>query len=177
MEEPTIFGLSVSNTVLPVALLALGAAFTLLVNIVLRRKDATRLELANVIAERKDYQERVRELETQLRLLKDSVQPISMAFQQILIKELTHFHEKRTDELLEKIGPPYMLSDAEEKELVDALEKRVADAGNLMTESEIDAAKMLPMLIKRVKAELAMGIPPVETELKVVVVPATDSGK
>lgn len=164
-------GMTVDNVVVPGALLLVGAAGTFVVTSFFRRQDssaAIRLEREKEHAKMK---EQIDELDTQLRVLKESVTPISMAFQQILIKELTHFHELRTDELLAKIGPPYMLNDDEEKELLAALEKRIAEAGNLMTDSEIDAARMLPMIIKRVKAELAMGIPPAPSDLKLVKVP------
>lgn len=173
-------GMSVENFVIPALLILLGALTTLSTNLWLHRrqdrKDAEKAavaaaaEVEKVRAEaRAELQRRMGELESKMMMLKESVQPISMAFQQILIKELTHFHEVRTDELLELIGPPYMLTDDQEKELTAALDKRVIEAGDLLTQAERDAAIMLPMLIRRVKAELAMGIP--TAELKVVGVP------
>jgi hypothetical protein len=107
---------------------------------------------------RQKNEERMTEVEKQLALVKQSITPISAAFQAILIKELTHFHTPVMDALMVKVGPPYTLTDVEEKELIAALEVRMQEVGSLITESERDAAAMLPMVIKRVKAELAMGV-------------------
>src|ERR1700693_2290950 len=48
---------------------------------------------------------RIVELERQVALLGLTVQPLSAAFQAILIKQLSHFHTPRIDLLLSKIGP------------------------------------------------------------------------
>lgn len=104
-----------------------------------------------------------------LQLLEQPVMSLNAAYQRRLIEELTHFHEPRTDELLVKIGPPYMLSDVEERELLAALDKRIAESpAGMMPESEVDAARMLPMVIKRVKNEKLS-----EAQLVVVSLPST----
>src|ERR1700690_401895 len=166
-------GITVDNVLVPGVLLLVGATGTAVVTSFFRGQDRRASVKAAFDKEHSDMKRQIDSLVEQLKALKDSVQPISMAFQQFLIKELTHFHEKRTDELLEKMGPPYILTDAEEKEVVAALDKRIKEAAELMTESELDAARMLPMMIRRVKAELAMGIPAAPPpDLKLVVVPS-----
>ena len=109
---------------------------------------------------------RVDVIEQQLSLVTQSVIPISQAFQQVLIAELTHFHEPRTDLLLAKLGPPFTLSDDEEEELLTALKEREKDMGDQITPSERDAARMLPLVIKRVKMEVAgLSTPPTMLQL------------
>jgi hypothetical protein len=93
-----------------------------------------------------------RAMEAKLAVLSAAVVPISTAFQAILIKELTHFHTPRMDELLAKVGPGTLTAD-EERELAVALLQREADMGELITASERDAAHILPLVITRAKAE------------------------
>jgi hypothetical protein len=100
---------------------------------------------------------RVSELESQSSLLKQQVTPIAAAFQAILVRELTHFHTPVMDALLVKLGPPNTLTDEEEQELADALEQRTKDMGDQITDSERDAAQMLPFLIRRAKREERVG--------------------
>lgn len=96
---------------------------------------------------------RITELEKQSSLLSQTVLPMSTAFQTILIKELTHYHTPVMDALMKKVGPPYSLNDDEEERLIVALKERTEDLDDRISESERDAATMLPMLMKRVKAE------------------------
>src|SRR5579859_7162299 len=98
--------------------------------------------------------DRVTELERQHAIIGATVQPISAAFQAVLIKQLTHYHTPVLDGWLRKLGPPITLTEEEEKQLQIELEKRTRDMGPEITESERDAAKMLPMVIARVRAEL-----------------------
>lgn len=109
------------------------------------------------------------ELKAQLAAVREAIVPISTAFQAVLIKELTHFHTPKMDALLEKLGPPYSLSGDEEKELIVELQQRTKDVGDLITESEKEAATMLPLVIKRVKAEAALGI--INLQVKLVAIP------
>lgn len=97
---------------------------------------------------------RVAELEKQLASVQESVVPISAAMQALLVKQLTHFHTPVMDALLVKLGPPNTLTEAEEKELIIALEQRTRDMGPLIDDSERDAAMMLPMIIRRVRLEM-----------------------
>lgn len=98
---------------------------------------------------------RIEVLEKQIAVMGQAVVPISAVFQQILIKELTHVRTPRMDELLAKLGPPYLLTHDEEHELWVGLEERMQDMGEEMSASERDAARMLPFVIKRVQAEFA----------------------
>jgi hypothetical protein len=89
----------------------------------------------------------------QLALVGQQVQPITQVFQAILVKELTHFHTPTVDLLLAKLGPPFTLTEEEEVQLLEALKRREQDMGDQMTESEREAAHILPAVIKRVKRE------------------------
>jgi len=95
-------------------------------------------------------------LERDVAILKQSITPISAAFQAMLVKELTHFHTPEMDALLVKLGPPYSLSWADEQRLVELLQERTSEVSGLLTESERDAASILPAVIKRVKSELVI---------------------
>lgn len=126
-----------------------------------RIKEAARLaETRDTAAAQlaKDHQllvARFTDIEAKLAILSQAVVPISTAFQAILIKELTHFHMPRMDELMVKVGPPSILTLEEESELEKLLEERQSDMGPEITDSERDAAQMLPMIIRRAKAEIA----------------------
>lgn len=100
--------------------------------------------------------QRIVELETKSALTSAAMLPITTAFQAILIKELTHFHTPVMDALMEKLGPPFTLSEEEEAELIAALKQREADVNGRISDSERDAAHMLPMLMKRVRNEAAV---------------------
>jgi len=102
---------------------------------------------------------RIAELEKTVALLSQAMLPVSAAFQAILVRELTHFHTPVMDKLLEKLGPPYTISPAEEVQLRALLVERAAEMDGLLTESEREAAIMLPMVIKRVKTENAFIAP------------------
>lgn len=95
---------------------------------------------------------RVVALEKQLEVLSHAVTPISTAFQAILINELTHLSCPETDALLEKIGPPNILTVAEKMLLFEMLEKRAMDI-KFVGQSERDAAVMLPYVMRRVEIE------------------------
>ena len=96
---------------------------------------------------------RVTDLEAKLAVLNQAVIPISTAFQAILIKELTHYHTPEMDALLVKLGPPYVLTQADEVRLASLLIARTADVDPLISDSERDAANILPAVIRRVRIE------------------------
>lgn len=96
---------------------------------------------------------RVFELEKQQALLSQAVVPISLAFQTILVKNLTHFHTPEMDALLAKLGPPFVLTEPEEARLIKLLEERRVDMNGRIDDGERDAAQMLPMVMKRVRSE------------------------
>jgi hypothetical protein len=89
----------------------------------------------------------------QMALVGQQVLPITVAYQQILVKELTHFHTPDCDRLLAKLGPPFTLTASEEIQLLKALKQREDDMGDEISESERDAAHILPIIIKRIKLE------------------------
>ena len=112
---------------------------------------------------------RVDMLDKQLALVGHDVVPLSAAMQALLIKELTHFHTPRMDLLMSKLGPPSTLSDAEETELLVLLKEREADMGDLISDSERDAAHILPVIIKRAKAE-ALALADTQPSLQTVAI-------
>jgi hypothetical protein len=103
-----------------------------------------------------DMVRRTAELEKQIAVLGQAVQPISVAFQSMLIKELTHFHTPVMDDLMTRIGPPSTLTVEEETELAAALKERAEDPGQHIPQSEREAALMLPYVIRRAKAEVSV---------------------
>lgn len=148
-----------------VALLLVGAAITFVVQLVLeKRKEGVRsleaiaAERARALdaaaAEMDRMRARLGALETDNALLKKEVQPISIAMQTWLVDKLTHFHTPVMDELLRKLGPPNILTDVEEKELEAALIERTVTLDGRIDDMEKDAARMLPMVIRMVKAEV-----------------------
>lgn len=96
---------------------------------------------------------RLTDLESKLALVNAAVIPISTAFQAILIKELTHFHTPEMDALMVKVGPPNILTGEEEIKLSSLLEERTNDMGPLISDSERDAALILPAVMRRAKKE------------------------
>src|ERR1700686_3873345 len=76
------------------------------------------------------------------------VQQMSAAFQMAIVKQLTHFHTPKLDALLAKLGPPFMLTEAEMEELIAELKNREQDMGQLIDDGEREAAKMLPAIMR-----------------------------
>lgn len=149
-----------------VAVLASGLAFMAAwfwhrKNLAIKMAEKLALEHSQLMA-------RVSDMELQLSAVKQTVLPISAAFQAILIKELTHFHTPRMDELMTKIGPPNELTAEELQELAGLLEERAVDMDGRINDSERDAAIMLPMVIKRVQNEQEADDP---VKLKIVTTP------
>lgn len=105
------------------------------------------------VAANKETLEKIQKLEVQLAQVQQSVVPMSAAFQAILIKELTHYHTPVMDALLQKLGPPNTLTEAEEDQLIAALKQRTKDMGDLISDSERVAAALLPLVMKRVHLE------------------------
>jgi hypothetical protein len=103
--------------------------------------------------DRDDIVGRLLKLETSLAVIDQKVIPISTALQAILVKELTHYHTPVLDELLTRIGPPSRLTPDEEEELVGRLFARTQDMDGLISDSERDAAFILPAIMRRAKVE------------------------
>ena len=127
---------------------------------------------ASMIEKQESLTKRMATIDRQLAMVGQAVMPISTAFQAILVKELTHFHTPRCDELLEKLGPPFLLTEEEEAELLQLLEERERDMGDLITPSERDAAHIFPAVMRRARVEAqALGTLPMT--LRMVSVAAT----
>jgi hypothetical protein len=120
---------------------------------------------------------RIADLENKLGIVSAAVTPISIAFQAILVKELTHSHTPEMDLLLTKIGPPNELSEKDDARLRVMLKERSLDFGPLISAAERDAARILPMVMARASAEqIALANPEVESgDLQIVVLPPEDS--
>lgn len=98
---------------------------------------------------------RLTELDMRVKTLTETVIPISAAFRSVLIRELTHNHTPELDALLQKLEPTNKLTSQEEVRLAVLLRERVVEFNDpLITDSERDAAAMLPMVLKRVQREL-----------------------
>lgn len=69
----------------------------------------------------------------------------------VLVKQLTHFHEEKTDSLLAKVGPPNRLTVQEERELSKLMDIRMQKSD--ISELERNSAKMLLLFIERSRLE------------------------
>lgn len=137
----------------PILLLLSGTVLALAVIIWCQIRLVRQL-VAATAAELSALRSRVDTLSEQLALVSQKVIPISSALQDCLRQELTHFHTPRMDELMQKLGPPWLLTDEEELELLDLLEARERDMGDQISPSERDAARIFPIIMKRAKLEL-----------------------
>jgi hypothetical protein len=136
-------------------LLLLGAGISFAVSAYWKGKTVSEAVAAGIAKGHADLVTRVDVLDKQLALMGQTVAPISTAFQSVLVKELTHFHTPVLDALLVKIGPPSTLTPDEEVEMAKLLKQRTVDMGDQITEQEREAAEILPLIIKRAKAEQA----------------------
>lgn len=102
---------------------------------------------------RRAIDERIDGLDHQLALVTQAVVPIAVAFQGVLVRELTHTFDPQVDRLLAKLGPPSTLTRAEERELFAAMQHRAEDPNSRISASERDAARLLPLIVRRVQAE------------------------
>lgn len=137
----------------PTIAIVLGAALSFLAAFTLAKRKERRETEARDLLSAQALQDRLAVMEKQLALVGQAVVPISTAFQAILIKELTHYHAPVLDELLLKIGPPSTLSPEEFAALQEGLEIRTKDMHELISDSERDAAIMLPLVMKRAQTE------------------------
>jgi len=137
------------------------------------KKNQTNLELAK--KEMRDASEaRMREMELRIAVMGQQVLPFWTAAQAILTKQLSHYHTPRGDVLLGKLGPPFMLSAEEERELYVLLDERTRDMGTEIDTSEREAAAMLPLIISRVRQELV--VRPRDMEMRLVMIPRSEAG-
>ena len=119
----------------------------------------------------KVYVSRVARVEAKMASIGDTILPISMAFQAILIKELTHFHTPEMDALLVKIGPPFALTIGEEARLATLLTQRAEDMGDKITQSEREAATILPAIMRRARVEAEKLDLPRDFKMQIVAAP------
>jgi hypothetical protein len=155
-----------------VAVLLVGSVLSFVAAWFWFSKNAAVKLASDIAAEHARVLTRLTEVEAKLALVNQAVIPISTAFQAILIKELTHFHTPEMDALMVKVGPPNLLTPEEEARLAVLLTARTEDMGPLISDSERDAAKILPIVMKRARAEAAT-IDAAETlKLKLVTVAA-----
>lgn len=145
-----------------------GAVLTFLSMFFWKKRDALITEAARIADENAALVKRVQDLEAQSALLKQAVQPISVAMQALLIKELTHYHTPEMDALLVKVGPPNILTDAEQQRLIVLLTERTKDMDGRISDEERDAADILPAIMRRAKVELDAKQ---DVELKIVALP------
>jgi hypothetical protein len=97
------------------------------------------------------------DLRLKLEVLTANMMPATLAFQSLLVKGLTHSHAPRTDDLLAKVAPD-IISPEEEVELLAALEVLSTKQNPFFPQLEADMAIMLPLVIRRARAEQALGI-------------------
>jgi hypothetical protein len=136
-----------------VGLLLLGCVLTFVTTYFWFLKNAAVKEKEKIAIGHEQLVAKVADMETRMSLLNQSVLPISTAFQAILIRELTHFHTPEMDALLLKLGPPYALTKPEFARLLVLLQERAVEVDDQISESERDAATMLPYVIKRAHDE------------------------
>jgi hypothetical protein len=137
-----------------IALLVFGSALTFIGTLFWWQKNQAVSKATSLARDHALLMDRVRAAEIQLAKMGETIVPISTAFQAILIKELTHFHTPEMDSLMQKIGPPNTLTPSEEKRLFNVLlPEREKDMGPQISDSERDAARILPAVTRRAKAE------------------------
>ena len=161
-------------TLVSIILLASALAFLMLLGLLgylwyqNRQQAAVQHTTQEILAERvTTLATHVATIETQMVRIRDAV-PLHVALQTILIKELTHFHTPELDFLLTKLGPPYRLTESEEETLLAGLKQRERDMGAEISQSEREAAQMLPLLINRIKREKALTTPTTVVAFQVV---------
>ena len=135
-------------------------------------RSALEAETAARESDNRERDAKIAELNLRLSVVTAAVVPISEAFKAVLIKELTHYHTPELDKLLAKIGPPQTLTDIEVIRLERLLDERSRDMADSITDSERDAATMLPMVIKRAKAEaIEPKVAPADALMQIVSLP------
>jgi hypothetical protein len=145
--------------------IVLGAMLSFVASLYFFKRNAELAETKRIATEHEALLKRVAELETTVRMVGQTILPMSTAFQAILVKELTHFHTPEVDALLEKLGPPSTISEEDMVLLEIALKRRTAEVDPLVDESEREAALILPYIIKRVRRQCANADAPIQIQL------------
>jgi hypothetical protein len=131
-----------------VVLMVFGALLTFLATWFWTTRAARSREFA-------EKEKRLAAVEAQLALVGQTILPLSAAFQAVLVKQLTHFHTPEMDALLLKLESGALTAE-DEIRLRTLLTERETVVDALIDDSERDAARMLPMVIKRVRADTAL---------------------
>jgi hypothetical protein len=122
--------------------------------------------------------DRVNKIDSQLALLNQAVVPLNTAFQDQLVKMLTHHHTPRVDLLLSKLTDPNSMTDNEKEELRIALQERTTDMGGEISPEERIAASILVDVVKltaiQLKNEMIFVKP---MQLKLVTIEADEKEK
>lgn len=162
-----------------IGVILLGAVLSFLAAAYWFRRQATVRRRRETEAALQRQEARLVELESKLALVTQSIVPINLAFQAILVNQLTHYHTPEMDALLKKIGPPNALTETEAARLADLLVQRTQDMAAEISESERDAALILPAVMRRARQEsetlkvaeqLKMGLVSVATVIGIPVV-------
>ncbi len=141
------------STVNSIGLAILAAVLSLFTGWLLYWLAEKRRAARTIAADHEKALARIFDLEKQMALLNQAIVPISVAFQAILVKELTHAHTPEMDALMVKLGPPFTLSVVEAERLSILLRDRYEDQSEEIADSERDAAQMLPLVMKRILAD------------------------
>lgn len=118
---------------------------------------------------------RLVQLESEMAVLKAQAVPINAAFLAMSIAKLTHLHTPRLDELMEKVGPPSVLTPEEEEELAVGLKARMKDMSSEIDDEERIRAEILPHLIKLEKIEALKIADSPKMETVLVAQPVTET--
>lgn len=153
----------------PFALVVVTAVFAFIAAMYWNSRKKVDDEKIRIESDAAKMRDEIDDLKRQIAVLNIPVKQMNEAFQAMLIKQLTHFHTPELDILLAKIGPPMTLDEGELYRLQVLLRARERDMGSLINESERDAARMLPLVMKRVLSDQEHPITPLD--LVVVAVP------
>jgi hypothetical protein len=157
----------VIQTMIPALFMALGFLMAMwwnrsqLASAAQAIRETAVLDVSQIAAGHVSMGSRMTEIERSLNTIRQVIVPISMAFQEELVNDLTHFHTPEMDELMKKLGPPPTLTGDEEARLEILLDERTRDMGDKITAEERDAARMLPFVVRRAKAATSLDRPTV----------------
>lgn len=154
--DVNVDGISISQSTLnSLGIGAIGAIATFAMAWFWHMKTRAEVKAAAFMEEHQRVLERLAELETKERLSGQVMTPIVTAFQALLVKQLTHDHAPEMDKLMVQVGPPDTLSDEERDRLMVLLARRARDMGIEITQSERDAAMILPIVMTMAAEEQA----------------------
>jgi hypothetical protein len=145
---------TLQNIVFPALTLVAGTTIGLLTTWFWRARDHEKTRIATAAAERAAMQAELTEMKSRLAVMGASMTTVSALFQKIIITELTHLSTPELDALLVKLGPPNILTAADETRMMALLKERADDPNPSISGTERDDCRMLPAIIKRVRAEL-----------------------